>query len=368
MTPVAVYAVVTGGGTGGHVTPALAIADELVTRGHAPASIRFIGAARGLEATAVPSAGYEIELLALDGIQRSLAPRDVVRSVRAVMGFVAASFTCVRILRRLQPAVVVGVGGYASAPAVLAARVLRIPTLIHEQNAVPGLVNRIAVRVGARPVVAFPIARWPRATVTGNPVRREIAAVARHPISPPRVAIVGGSQGAGRLNDVALGLYDRWRAREDVSVRHVAGPKHARACRDRLAGLRRDGDRLVYELVDFEHDMAELYATSSLLLARAGATTIAEAGAVGVAAVFVPWSGAAQDQQTANARTVAELGGARVISDADCEIAHVEPLLSALLADPVQLEAMGAAARAGGHPDAAAALGHIIEGAARVSA
>lgn len=368
MTTVAVYAVITGGGTGGHVTPALAIADELVTRGHAPASIRFIGAARGLESTAVPLAGYEIELLALDGIQRSLAPRDILRSVRAAMGFVGAFLRCVRTLRRLQPAVVVGVGGYASAPAVLAACRLGIPTLIHEQNAVPGLVNRIAVRVGAQPLVAFPVARWPRATVTGNPVRREIAAVARHPSAPPRVAIFGGSQGAGRLNDVALGLYDRWRAREDVSVRHVAGPKHAGACRDRLAALRRDDDRLVYELVDFEHDMAELYATSSLLLARAGATTIAEAGAVGVAAVFVPWSGAAQDQQTANARAVVELGGARVISDADCDLAHVEPILSALLADPVQLEAMGAAARAAARPDAAAALGHIIEGAARVAA
>ena len=170
------------------------------------------------------------------------------------------------------------------------------------------------------------------------------------------------------MNDVALGLYDRWRAREDVSVRHVAGPKHVEACRDRLAALRRADDRLVYELVDFEHDMAALYATSSVLLARAGATTIAEAGAVGVAAVFVPWSGAAQDQQTANARAVVEVGGALVVSDADCDVEHVEPILTALLEDPARLEAMGAAARAAGHPNAASSLGRIIEGAARVAA
>ena len=368
MTTVDVYAIITGGGTGGHVTPALAIADELVALGHSRSSIRFVGAARGLEATAVPAAGYAIELLALDGIQRSLAPRDIVRSVRAVLKFTGAFIACLRRLGQLRPAVVVGVGGYASAPAVFAARVRRIPTLIHEQNAVPGLVNRIAVRVGAQPLVAFPVPGWPRATVTGNPVRREIAEVARRPVAPPRVSVVGGSQGAGRLNDVALGLYDRWRAREDVSVRHVAGPKHVGACRDRLATLRRAEDRLVYELVDFEPDMAELYASSSLLLARAGATTIAEAGAVGIAAVFVPWSGAAQDQQTANVRAVAELGGALVVSDADCDVAHVEPMLSKLLADPDRLEAMGAAARIGGHPDAAAALGRIIEGAARVTA
>ncbi|MEO6468862.1 MAG: UDP-N-acetylglucosamine--N-acetylmuramyl-(pentapeptide) pyrophosphoryl-undecaprenol N-acetylglucosamine transferase, partial [Acidimicrobiia bacterium] len=336
--------------------------------GHDRSSIRFIGAARGLEAVAVPAAGYEIELLALDGIQRSLAPRDIVRSVRAVARFVGALFTCVRTVSRLRPAVVVGVGGYASAPAVLAARALRIPTVIHEQNAVPGLVNRIAVRAGAQPLVAFPVARWPRATMTGNPVRREITAVTRRPVSPPRVSVVGGSQGAGRLNDVALGLYDRWRTREDVSVRHVAGPKHVDACRDRLATLRRAEDRLVYELVDFEPDMAELYASSSVLLARAGATTIAEASAVGIAAVFVPWSGAAQDQQTANVRTVVELGGALVVTDADCDVAHVEPILSELLADPDRLALMGAAARTGGHPDAASALGRIIESVARVPA
>ena len=368
MTTVGVYAIITGGGTGGHVTPALAIADELVARGHAPASVRFIGAARGLEAVAVPAAGYEIDLLTLDGIQRSRAPRDIVRSVRAVIGFAGAFFACLRTLGQLRPAVVVGVGGYASAPAVFAGLARRIPTVIHEQNAVPGLVNRIAVRAGAQPLVAFPVSRWPLATVTGNPVRREIAAVTRRPVEPPRVSVVGGSQGAGRLNDVALGLYDRWRAREDVSVRHVAGPKHVDACRDRLATLRRAEDRLVYELVDFEPDMAELYASSALLFARAGATTIAEASAVGIAAVFVPWSGAAQDQQTANVRTVVELGGALVVSDADCDVAHVEPMLSELLADPERLAAMGAAARTGGHPDAASALGRIIEGAARVAA
>ncbi len=366
VTSAGVYAVVTGGGTGGHVTPALAIADELVARGHAPESIRFVGAERGLEASAVPAAGYAIELLRLDGIQRSLAPRAVLRSGRALIHFVVAFVECIRLLRRLRPAVVVGVGGYASAPGVLAACLVRVPTVIHEQNAVPGLVNRIAVRVGARPLVAFPVRQWPHATVTGNPIRRVVAEVVRHPVAPPLVAIVGGSQGAGRLNDVALGIYDRWRAREDVAVRHVAGPKHVGACRDRLAALRRPEDRLAYELVDFEPDMAGLYAASSLVLARAGATTIAEVAAVGIAAVFVPWSDAAQDQQTANARTMAASGAAAVVSDADCDVAHVEPLLSTLLADPDRRAVMERAARAEGHPEAAAQLGRIIEDVARV--
>ena len=365
MTAPDVYAVVTGGGTGGHVTPALAIADELVARGHPRESIRFVGAARGLEARAVPDAGYAIELLRLDGIQRSFAPRDVFRSVRAVVAFLAALGRCVRLLRRLRPSVVVGVGGYASAPCVLAAVLVRIPTVVHEQNAVPGLVNRIAVRCGARPMVAFAVARWPRAVVTGNPISAAVTAVVRHPSLPPVLAIVGGSQGAGRLNEVALGLYDRWRDREDVAVHHVAGPKHIADCRERLLELRRPEDRLRYELVDFERDMPGLYAASSLLLARAGATTIAEAAAVGIAAVFVPWSGSAEGQQTANARTMVERGAAEIVADDECDVAHVEPRVGRLLTDPDRLLAMGAAARSVGRPDAATRLGALIEEAAK---
>jgi undecaprenyldiphospho-muramoylpentapeptide beta-N-acetylglucosaminyltransferase len=356
-----VFAVVTGGGTGGHVTPALAIADALVARGHDRASIRFVGARRGLEARAVPAAGYQVELLTLDGIQRSLAPRAVLRSLRAVLVFVRAFFHCVRVLRALRPAVVVGVGGYASAPCVLAARLLRLPTVVHEQNAVPGLVNRMAVRCGARPAVSFPGPRWPGAVVTGNPVRAEVAATHWAPTRPPRLAIVGGSQGAGRLNDVALGLYDRWRARTDVAVRHVAGPRNVDRCRAALDALRRPEDRLDFELVDFEGDMPGLYARSALLLCRSGATTVAELAAVGVPAVLVPWSGAAEGQQDANARALADVGAGVVIADADCDAATVEPVVGALLGDADRRVAMAAAARALGRPDAAARVCAVIE-------
>jgi undecaprenyldiphospho-muramoylpentapeptide beta-N-acetylglucosaminyltransferase len=356
-----VFAVITGGGTGGHVTPALAIADALVARGHPKGAIRFVGAARGLEARAVPAAGYAVELLALDGIQRSFAPRDLLRSLRAVVAFLRALGHCVRTLRRERPAVVVGVGGYASAPCVLAARLVRLPTVVHEQNAVPGLVNRIAVRLGARPAVAFPTRRWKHAVVTGNPIRHDVAATRWAPVSPPQLAIVGGSQGAGRLNDVALGLYDRWRARTDVAVRHVAGPKHVDGCRARLDALRRADDVLAFELVDFERDMPGLYARSALVLCRSGATTVAEVAAVGVPAVFVPWSGAAQDQQDANARVLVEAGAALVVGDADCTVATVEPIVGPLLVDTDRRTAMAAAAHTFGRREAAAGVCALIE-------
>ncbi len=334
MTAAAVHAVVTGGGTGGHVHPALAIADALVAEGHPRDAIRFVGARRGLEAGAVPDAGYRIELLTLDGIQRSLAPRALLRSARAVLLFLAAVVVCIRRLRRLRPGVVVGVGGYASAPCVIAARLARIPTVVHEQNAVPGLVNRLAVRCGARPAVSFAGSAWPEAVVTGNPVRAEIVAARHSPTAPPQLAVVGGSLGAGRLNEVALSLYDRWRDRDDVAVRHVCGPRHLDSCRVRLEVLRREGDRLRYELVGYEHDMAALYATSTLLLCRAGATTVAEAAAIGVGALYVPWSGAAEGQQEANATAMVAAGAGEMVLDAECTPAHVGTRLEELLGDP----------------------------------
>ncbi len=365
-----VFAFVTGGGTGGHVYPALAIADALVADGHDRSSIRFVGARRGLEARVVPEAGYAIELLTLDGIQRSFAPRDVLRSVRALVAFVRAFGHCVRHLRATRPAVVVGVGGYASAPCVLAACITRVPTVIHEQNAVPGLVNRIAVRFGASAAVSFPDSPWHRSVMTGNPIRAEVAGLIRNPSEPPILAIVGGSLGAGRLNDIGLGLYDRWRDRDDVAIRHVAGPNHVAAAQTRLDGLRRPGDRLAYTLVGYESDMAGLYQQSALLLCRAGATTIAEAAAVGIGAVYVPWSGSAGGQQVANAQAMVRIGAGVAITDTDtdCDLDAVEPMLARLLGDRDQLRAMGSAARSVGRPDASARVCALIAEVARDAA
>ena len=365
MTAASYDVVITGGGTGGHVMPALAIADALVARGTPRERILYLGARRGLEAHAVPAAGYRLELLDLDGIQRSFAPKDMWRSARAVVAFAGACLACAHRFRRDRPSIVVGVGGYAAAPGVLGARLARVPTVVHEQNAVPGVVNRLAVRAGARAAVSFPVARWPRATVTGNPVRAEVVAVTRAPTAPPLVAVVGGSQGAGRLNDTALGLYDRWRDRDDVAVRHVAGPHHVDACATRLAALRAPGDRLAYELVGFESDMPGLYAAASLLLCRAGATTVAEATVVGLPAVYVPWSGSAEGQQDANARAVVDAGGGVVVTDQECTVDTVAPIVSELLADVERRATMAAAARALAHPDAAARVVDLITASRR---
>src|SRR6478735_3890175 len=151
-----VYAVIAGGGTGGHVYPALAVADELVRRGHPAESLRFLGSARGLEAEAVPAAGYEIEVLPGRGFRRSLRPDALVQNARTALDTLRAVWLAIGLVRRWRPRVVFGVGGYAAAPAVLAARLWRVPVVVHEQNAAPGVVNRVAVALGARAAVSLP--------------------------------------------------------------------------------------------------------------------------------------------------------------------------------------------------------------------
>ena len=353
-----VFAVITGGGTGGHVYPALALADALVARRHPRGTIRFVGARRGLEARVVPEAGYAIDLLPGRGLQRRLTAANLRAGWDTLTAFVRAS----RILREMRPDVVVGVGGYASLPCLVAARLRRVPTLVHEQNAAPGLANRVAVRMGARAAVSLPGTPLHHAALTGNPVREEIAAVQRDPDrARPLVTVFGGSLGAGTLNDAAMGLYDRWRDRTDVAVHHVTGPRNHEECAARLVAARRPGDSLHYELVGYEDHMEQLYGRTTLAVCRAGAITVAELAAAGVPAVLVPLPGAPGDHQTRNAEALVDAGAAVVVADAECDATRLDAELRGLLADAGRLERMSTSARALGRPDAAARLAELVE-------
>ena len=203
-----VFAVVAGGGTGGHVYPALAVADELVRRGHPADSLRFLGSARGLEAQAVPAAGYAIALLPGRGWRRSLAPGALVQNVRTAVDTLVAVWRAIGLLRRWRPRVVFGVGGYAAAPAVLAARLRGIPVVVHEQNAAPGVVNRLAVALGARAAVSLPGTELRGALVTGNPVRAEIAALGGGDV-PDREARTGPARRVGVFGATTNGAWTR---------------------------------------------------------------------------------------------------------------------------------------------------------------
>lgn len=347
--------VIAGGGTGGHVFPAIAAADALVASGLDAKAIRFVGARRGLEATAVPAAGYEIALLPGRGIARRLTWANVGAIVENLRAMVRAF----RLLRTLRPQVVLGVGGFASVPCVVAAKLQRIPIVIHEQNAAPGLANRLAVRLGATAAVAWPGTPLRGAVLTGNPVRPEILACVREP-KRTQVAIMGGSLGARRINDAALECYDRWRDRDDLSVVHIAGIRNFDDCEARLAEQRRSGDRLDYQLVAFEHDMAARYESTTLMACRAGAVTVAELAVVGMPSILIPLPGAPGDHQRANARALTRVGAATMIEDAACNGARLGHEIDTLLADPACLDAMSRAAVSAAQPGAAQSLAELV--------
>lgn len=353
-----VFALLGAGGTGGHTYPAVALARELVARGHAVDSVRFVGGNRGFEARVVAEAGFAIDVLPIGkGLQRRLS----IENVGVVFGALRSLWDAHRLVRRYRPRVVVGFGSYVSLPCVVAARLSRVPAVIHEQDAAPGLANRLSVRIGARGAASLPDTPLRGAVLVGNPVRPEFAGLVREPTSPPMLAIVGGSLGAGSLNAAALGLAGLWRDRDDVAITHVTGPRNYEECEHRFAAVRRAEDRLQYTLVPYEDRLDRLYARCSLALCRAGSGSVAELTASGVPSVLVPLPGAPSDHQTHNARTLEGHGAAVLVADAECDAARLDPLLRGLLADAGRLDAMSRAARAMARPDAAMRLADFVE-------
>ena len=357
----ATFAILAGGGTGGHVYPAVSLAQELVRRGHPPASIHFVGGRRGPEREVVPEGGFTIDLLPGRGLQRRLT----LANVGVVFQTMVAFWRALAIVRHRRPRVVVGFGGYASLPCIVAAWVWRIPRVVHEQDSVIGLANRIGVRLGARVAASLPGVDAPDAVLTGNPVRAEFAALERKGQQPPLVAAFGGALGAGSINHAMLGLYERWRDRDDVAVHHVSGPRNFDECHAALTAARRPGDALDYELVAYEAEMPALYERAAVAVCRAGAGTVAELTATGLPAVLVPLPGAPSDHQARNAGTLANAGAALVLPDAECDAARLDPLVSDLLARPGHLVEMSTAARSLARPDAAARLADLVEEQAR---
>jgi len=364
--------VIAGGGTGGHVVPAIAIARALVERGHPPASIHFVGSTRGIERRLVPEAGFSITLLPGRGIARRLT----FDNVGAVVGLTLAFFNAVRTLRRLRPSVVVAVGGYASVACVAASFLLRIPLVVAEQNAAPGLANRLAGRIARACAVSFPGTPLPRPVVTGNPVRPEIVSVDRSAVGRERskselgipagrtlIAVAGGSLGARRINDATLGLASLWKDRADIAVRHVVGERDFESVKAAAAEL--EPGALVYQQVRFEDRMDLLLSAADVTVQRAGASTVAELAVAGVPSVLVPLPGAPGDHQTLNATSLADAGAAVLLPDSELDPVSLASALDRLIADRSARDSMAAAAKALGRPDAASAVAALVEAHAR---
>lgn len=368
------FAVISGGGTGGHVFEALAIARALRALGHGAESIELVGSRRGQEATLLAAEGFPFKLLPGRGVVRRLDLAALQANAGALVGLGWATARELLDLARRRPRVVVSVGGYASFPADAAAVVLGVPLVLVTIDAVPGAVHRLLAGRAAANAVAYPGTGLPRAVVTGVAVRQEItevergasaAARARKELELPAqrqvVGVVGGSLGARRVNEAAVGLAARWRARDDLAMHHVTGRRDAEAMSRQAAALGLPGvDGLSYRSVAFEDRMARLYEAVDVMVCRAGASTVAELAVAGVPSVLVPLPGAPGDHQTANARTLVDAGAAVLVSDEDCTPERLATVLDGLLADPERLAAMGAAARALGRPDAADRIAGLV--------
>jgi UDP-N-acetylglucosamine--N-acetylmuramyl-(pentapeptide) pyrophosphoryl-undecaprenol N-acetylglucosamine transferase len=352
---------IAGGGTGGHIIPALAIAREL--RDRYAAEVRFVGTARGLETRLVPEAGFPLELIHVGQLKGvSLATR-----VRTMADLPLGMVRCIASLRSYRPDVVVGVGGYASGPAMMAALLLRVPTLAFEPNAAPGLANRLVGKYVDAAAVNFAstVGLFRNARVTGIPVRREFFAVQPKPAGGGlRLLVFGGSQGARVLNEampqVAGALLDRF---PELWILHQAGGRHGESTAAGYAAAGVVSARL--QVVPYLDAMVDAIAEADVILCRSGASTVAELAAAGRASVLVPFAAAADEHQRRNAEALAEAGGAEVILEGELTSARLLTALSALLEDRERRVRMGEAARSLAHVDAAAEIAAMCAGLRR---
>lgn len=378
------WAIVAGGGTAGHVLPGIAVARELVGRGHDPASIHFVGAERGIESRLVPDAGFAITTLPGRGIERRIS----VANLAAVWGLFVALVRAVALVRRRRPAVVLALGGFASAAVAAAAVLWRVPLVVAEQNARAGAVNRLVARFARASAVPFPETDLPNAVVTGNPVRdaildvaadRDVAA-ARSALGVPSdrtvVVVFAGSLGSRRINAaVQEAVATRWRDRGDLAVHHVIGSRDWED-RPRFEGDDDSpsgsvlGGGLWYRPVRYEDRMDLALAAADVAVCRAGGTTVAELAVVGVPALLVPLPIATRDHQRANAEPLRRAGAAVVVTDDELDVDRLLAEMDALVGDGStgsgldgarRLEAMGAAARSIARPDAASAVADLVE-------
>lgn len=350
--------VLAGGGTAGHTSPLIATAHEL-QRLAPEVQLTAVGTARGLEVTVVPAAGLPLKLISPVplprrlGVELARVPGRLWRSVTE-----AAS-----ILRAARADVVLGFGGYVSTPVYLAARRLGIPIVIHEQNALPGLANRVAARFTRSVFTSFPGTQLPHATCIGLPLRRSIveldrdreqpAARERFGLDPalPTLVVTGGSQGASSINRAATGARDVLLA-QGIQILHILGPKNITEAHTRVE---HPGTRAVYQPVAYVAEMEHAYAAADLLLGRCGASTVLETAAVGLPAVFVPYPHG-NGEQGRNAAVVVDAGGAELLADAECTPEWAGRRLPELILDTAHREGMSRAMAGVARGDAAVTL------------
>jgi UDP-N-acetylglucosamine--N-acetylmuramyl-(pentapeptide) pyrophosphoryl-undecaprenol N-acetylglucosamine transferase len=340
---------IAGGGTGGHIIPALAVANELVAR--YGADVLFVGTARGMEIRLVPEAGFKLRLVDVGPLKNvSLLTR-----MRTLLELPRSISACKRLIREFKPNVVFGVGGYASGPAMAAALRLKIPTMAFEPNAMPGLANRLVGKKVQAAAVNFSSAcAWfNNCEVTGIPVRPEFFTLRPPADSNPHLLVFGGSQGARIFNEnVPRMMAALLEAVPGLTVLHQSGMRHAARAFEAYAASGADPDR--WQVRPFLDDMPDCFARANLVMARSGASSVAELAAAGKPALLVPFAAAADDHQKRNAEEMVKAGAAVMLQESDLiEQGKLLDTLTNLLADPARLASMATAARTQAHPGAA---------------
>lgn len=364
-----VLAVVTGGGTSGHVVPALAILEALIDDGQPPSELKYVGARRGIETTLLGESPFESVFLPISGLQRSLTPRSLIDNVALSWRVPRSIFIAWRLLRQWRPKVVVSVGGYASEPMAMAARLCGVPIVCVSYDRVPGLATRRQAKHAVASAVAFADTSLPRSVLTGAPVRGELRRLdrarcrsgARSRLGVAEdalcVVVLGGSLGSRALNGFATRLVDACSDIDGLAIIHVCGSRFLDDAPPTVPST------MSYLRLGYTDRVADLYCASDLVVTRAGASTVAEIATVGVASVMVPWSGAAHDHQRLNASWLVDNGAAVALDETDLvEPAGLERVRALLLDDDAR-SAMADNARELGSVHRGTALVDLIRNA-----
>lgn len=350
-----VRAVLTGGGTGGHLFPGLAICRELADR-YPGTVILFIGTGRSLERKVVAAAGYDHALITVKGFKGM----GLLRKLMALSVLPGSVLKAAGILWRFKPQIVIGVGGYAAGPVCLAAYLLRIPICLQEQNFLPGITNRLLAGLARRIYIAFEDHRgsFPagKSLLTGNPVREEIRHLAgdplvRHPAAPFTLMVVGGSQGAHGINNAVAEMLACACDQNGIRFIHQTGPEDLERMRQAYQAANLEAD-----VRAFFDDMHRQYCRADLIVGRAGASTVAELTCIGKPVIFIPFPHAADNHQELNARMLVEKGAGDMILEPELSGVALWEKICHYRAHPGELARMAAQAKALGRPDAVAAI------------
>jgi UDP-N-acetylglucosamine--N-acetylmuramyl-(pentapeptide) pyrophosphoryl-undecaprenol N-acetylglucosamine transferase len=350
---------IAAGGTGGHIYPGIAVAQEIVRR-DASSKVQFVGTARGLETRLVPQAGFELSLIESAGLKNvSLSAR-----VKGVALLPKSFLSARRLMRQFRPEVVVGAGGYVSGPVVLTAALTKLPTLVMESNALPGMTNRVLARFVDRAAVSFaqalPYFRG-KAKVTGNPVRREFFEIPPKQREPGKFSLLvfGGSQGARAINEAMVAALPKLKEVPGVlRIKHQTGSADFEKVKAAYAAAGWDDRADVRSYID---NMMADFAAADLVLCRAGATTTAELIAAGKASIMIPFPQAADDHQRKNAEALQTAGAAKMILQHELSGDRLAAEIAKLMNAPDEIDRMEEASRKLAHGDAAAAAVDMIE-------